>query len=234
MLKTVATLLRGASAAAGEDLADRNALLILDQQIREVAASVEAGKHALALAMVRADAEAKRQADLDAQASDLETRAVAALHGGREDLAAEAAQAILALEADREAARGPCTALRTEVERLRRAQADAGRRLAALQRGRHAARASEAIRRLRGTADRHAAANTVADAEATLARLRARQTEDGAVATALCAVEAASADAAAGAMASKLGAAGFGARTAPNLDDIMARLRAKATPAQAS
>ena len=67
MLKTLSTLLRGASAAAAEDLADRNALLILDQQIREVAAGVEAGKRALALAMARDATEARCLADAEAR-----------------------------------------------------------------------------------------------------------------------------------------------------------------------
>ena len=38
--------------AAEDDLKDRSAMLILDQQIREVAAAVEAGKRSLAVAMI--------------------------------------------------------------------------------------------------------------------------------------------------------------------------------------
>lgn len=229
MLKTLSLLLRGANAAAEEDLADRNALLILDQQIREVAAGIEAGKRALALATARDAAEARCLADLEARLADLEARAVAALQGGREDLATEAAQAILALDADRDAARGTRAALQTEVEALRRAHADAGRRLAALQRGRSAAQAAEAVRRLRAGRLRSTVGNsTLTEAEATLARLRARQSEDSAAETALDTLEAAMAGATASAVATKLGAAGFGARTAPDIGDVMARLKAKA------
>ena len=236
MLKTLSTLLRGASAAAAEDLADRNALLILDQQIREAAADIEAGKRALALAMARDGTEARCLADAEARLADLEARAVAALQGGREDLAAEAAHAILALDADRNAARGTRMALQTEVEALRRAHADAGRQLAALQRGRSAAQAAEAVRRLRaGRLRGTAASSTLAEAEATLARLRARQGEDSAAETALDTLDAATADATASAVAMKLGAAGFGARTAPGIADVMARLKAKAgVPAAAA
>ena len=39
MLKTLAIIFRGTASHAAEDLADRNALLILDQPIRDAAAS---------------------------------------------------------------------------------------------------------------------------------------------------------------------------------------------------
>lgn len=51
MFKTVVTLFRGSVAAASEELEDRTALLILDQQMRDAAAAVERGKRTLALAI---------------------------------------------------------------------------------------------------------------------------------------------------------------------------------------
>ena len=53
MFKTVFTLFRGSVAAAGEELEDRTALLILDQQMRDAAAAVERSKRTLALAIAR-------------------------------------------------------------------------------------------------------------------------------------------------------------------------------------
>lgn len=47
MFKTVVTLFRGSVAAASEELEDRTALLILDQQMRDAAAAVERGKRTL-------------------------------------------------------------------------------------------------------------------------------------------------------------------------------------------
>ncbi|HEY8564121.1 MAG TPA: PspA/IM30 family protein [Beijerinckiaceae bacterium] len=235
MLKTFKLLLRGAAAAAEEDLVDRNALLILDQQIREVATGIEASKRALALAMAQESAEARRLADAEMRLTDLEARAVAALQGGREDLAGEAAQAIVTLEAERDAARTAHAGLRDEVASLRRAHLDAGRRLDALHRGRRVAQAAEAVRRLRAGRLRDAGErSTLAEAEATLARLRARQGEDAAADAALDVIEEAAGSASAEAAANKLAAAGFGPRTAPSLDDVMARLRAKAAPSAAT
>ena len=51
MFKTVLTLFRGTVAVAEEELQDRTALVILDQQMRDAAAAVERSKLALALAM---------------------------------------------------------------------------------------------------------------------------------------------------------------------------------------
>lgn len=230
MLKTFATLLRGAAAAEEEALIDRNALLILDQQVRDVIAGVEAGKRALAIAMAHRDAEARRLVKAQAILADLESRAVAALQGGREDLAHEAAAAILAVEADLEAARGTHAGFETEVVAMHRKHGDATRRLAALQRGRSVAQAAEAVRRLRAGSGYGglAAASCLADAEATLARLRVRQAGESAVEAALEAIGDASAGVTASAVAARLGAEGFGTRTAPALSQVMARLAAKA------
>lgn len=237
MLKTLTTLFRGASAAAGEDLTDRNALPILDQQIRDVAAGVEAGRRALAVALAQEAAEARRLADAEAGLADLEARAVGALQAGREDLAAGAAAAILMFGADRDQARDAHVRFQTEVQAMRQAYLDSTRRLAALQRGRGIARASEAVRRLRAVRqdDGPGAPATLAEAEATLARLRTRQAGDAAAAAALEAIDAA-VDATMGttvaAAAARLALEGFGPKAAPSLVDVMARLKAKAaTPA---
>src|ERR671932_297282 len=102
MFKLITVLLRGAAAASEEAFADRHALLVLDQQMREAAAALDAAKRALAFAVAQDGQEGKRLDAVLAKISDLETRALAALEGGREDLAAEAAEAIAALEADRD------------------------------------------------------------------------------------------------------------------------------------
>ncbi|MDU6672977.1 MAG: PspA/IM30 family protein, partial [Bradyrhizobium sp.] len=47
MFKTVLTLFRGTVAVAEEELQDRTALVILDQQMRDAAAAVERSKRAL-------------------------------------------------------------------------------------------------------------------------------------------------------------------------------------------
>ena len=87
MFKTVLTIFRGTVAAADEELQDRTALLVLDQQMRDAAAAVERSKRSLALAIAGDQQEGRRLEATNARIADLEVRATAALEGGREDLA---------------------------------------------------------------------------------------------------------------------------------------------------
>jgi phage shock protein A len=53
MFKTLLTLVRGSGAAAEAGLEGRNALLILDQQMRDAAVALERAKRTLALAIAQ-------------------------------------------------------------------------------------------------------------------------------------------------------------------------------------
>jgi phage shock protein A len=143
MFKVLLTLVHGAAAAAGGEIADRSALLILDQQIRDAAAAVERGRRALAVAVAHDEAEGKLLEATRARIADLEERAVAALAGGRADLASEAAESIAAMEADRDAIREARANSALKIAHLKTTMADAGRRLAELERGRRIAKAAD-------------------------------------------------------------------------------------------
>ena len=224
MFKILTTLFRGAAAAAEERVADQHALLILDQQIREVAAAVDRSKKALAVAMAQEAEEARRLATTEARIADLETRTAEALNAGRDDLAQEGAEAIANLETDRNAIAESRATFAREIAGLRRAVDQAGRRLAELERGRRVAQAAESVRRLRvGSASTSAYGNsTLAEAEATLKRLRERQTEAAAADEALKQIDAETAPVS---VAEKLEAAGFGAKTRPSAAEVLERLR---------
>lgn len=222
MLTLLRTLARGAAAQACEEAQDRHALLVLDQQIRETAADLERGRRSLAAAMAGDGAEARRLAEVEARAADLELRAVAALSAGREDLAREAAEAIAGLEAERDALRKARSTFAAEVARMRGVLADATRRQAALERGRRVAAASEAVRRLRRTETVSERA-TLGEAEATLARLQRLQAEAAATDEALAAIETPE-----GTIAERLEREGFGPRTRPSSEAVLARLRSRA------
>ena len=182
MLKTIVTLFRGAAFRAEEEFADRSALLILDQQIRYFAAGIERAKRALAVAIAQDEAEGKRLETTLSRIADLEERAVAALSGGSEELAAEAAEAIAVMEMDRDLIREARATFAREIAGLKAAVRKSGERLAELERGRRIALAAELVRRLKtghGLAG-PSGATALADAEATLRRLRERQAEDAA------------------------------------------------------
>ena len=230
MFKTVLTIFRGSVAAAEEDLQDRTALVVLDQQMRDAAAAVDRSKRTLALAIAGDQQEGRRLEATNARIADLEVRASAVLEGGRDDLAREAAQAIANLEAERDAAMTARTLFATEITRLKRHVGNAEARIAELDRGRRLARASEAVRSLRRSSIEAARPyeSTLPEAEATLKRLRERQMEIQAADDALFEIDTASGPSA---TAEKLAEQGFGPRMKSTADDVLARLRAKRPPA---
>ena len=230
MFKTVFTLFRGTVAVAEEHLEDRTALLILDQQMRDAAAAVDRSKRTLALAIAQDQQEGRRLEATNARIADLEVRATAALDGGREDLAREAAHQIANLEADRDAAMTARTLFAQEIARLKRHVSNAEARLTELDRGRRIARASESVRNLRrsGIEAARPYESTLPEAEATLKRLRERQLEAQAADEALVELDAASGPLA---VAERLAEQGFGPRLKTTADDVLARLNAKRTQA---
>ncbi|WP_298371549.1 PspA/IM30 family protein [uncultured Bradyrhizobium sp.] len=230
MFKTVLTIFRGSVAAAEEELQDRTALVVLDQQMRDAAAAVDRSKRTLALAIAGDQQEGRRLEATNARIADLEVRASAVLEGGRDDLAREAAQAIANLEAERDAAMTARTLFATEITRLKRHVGNAEARIAELDRGRRLARASEAVRSLRRSSIEAARPyeSTLPEAEATLKRLRERQMEIQAADDALFEIDTASGPSA---TAEKLAEQGFGPRMKSTADDVLARLRAKRPPA---
>ena len=231
MLKTFVTIFRGHAARAEEEFADANALVILDQHIRDAAAGLDRARRALAVAMAQDAGEVKRIGEIEARSADLERRAIAALDGGREDLAAEAAESIAGLEADKASAASAHDSFSRESRKLRNLVVNAERRIAELERGRRAARVSEAVRRLRdrGAIEVGGQAGALSDAEATLKRLRQRQAEAEAADAALEALEGTSA---ADLIAEKLEAAGFGDRTRPTAASVLERLKQRRTAPQ--
>src|SRR5262245_23834058 len=233
MLKTIVTLVRGAAFRAEEEFADRSALLILDQQIRDAAAGIERAKRALAVAIAQDEAEGKRLEATLQRIADLEERAVAALNGGADELATEAAEAIAVMEADRDAIREARATFAREIGSLKATVRKSAARLAELERGRRIASAAESVRRLKAGAGLAApnGATALVDAEQTLRRLRERQAEDSASADAYEALETEPNPAG---IADRLEAAGFGKRTRPTAASVLERLKQKTnTPSPA-
>jgi len=226
MLKTIVTLFRGATFRAEEEFVDRSALLILDQQIRDAATGIERAKRALAVAIAQDEAEGKRLETTLVRIADLEERAVAALNGGSEELAAEAAEAIAVMEMDRDSIREARATFAREIGSLKSSVRRSGQRLSELQRGRRIAMAAESVRRLKAGSGLAVpgGATSLADAEATLRRMRERQFEDAAAADAF---ETLDNEPNPNSVADRLEAAGFGKRTRPTGASVLERLKQK-------
>ena len=231
MLKNWITLVRGQVAAAGEEVADRHALTILDQQMRDATTTFARSQRALAIALAQDRQERQKLEAARTKIADLEGRAIAAIRAGRDELAAEAATAIADLEAEHDAAAAACTLFADEIEKLKAHLRRHRLRLAQLERGRRIARTAESVRSARR--GRVEAASpfeaTLAEAETTLSRLRERQTEAESAEAAFDTLDVTGRPAT---VTEKLAAEGFGPRTAPNAADVLTRLRQRAASAE--
>ncbi|MBV7521257.1 PspA/IM30 family protein [Ensifer sp. ENS12] len=224
MFKQIVTLIRGRAHEAEEAFGDRHALPILAQQIRDAARGVESARRAVALAIAQNRLEKENAERLSARIDDLETRAIAALEKGREDLATEAAASIARLETELQNARQVQAEFKDGIDRLRQAVRQSETRLAALRRGERLAEARDRTRRLSRDVPGNDLA-TLSDAEATLARLETRQREAELTAEALVELEDRPDPTA---LAEKLAAAGCGRPLVTSAEDVLERLRAKA------
>ncbi|MDE2361450.1 MAG: PspA/IM30 family protein [Hyphomicrobiales bacterium] len=226
MFKMLLTLARGGAAATAESLADANALVILDQQVRDATSALDRARKSLALAIAQDRREGQRLEAIEKQIEDLETRTTAALDAGDEASARRGAEAIATLETDRDTALTARKLFAAEIERLRNHVAQAETRISAIDRGRRVARAAESVRTLRQGRIEAAAPyrSTLAEAEETLVRLRRKQAEAEAAEDALDEIESSIAPARA---AEQLAAAGFGPKLKTTTDDMLARLKAR-------
>ena len=193
---------------------------------------LERAKRALAVAIAQDSQEGQRLDATRARIEDLETRAVAAIEGGRDDLANEAAEAIATLEAERDASATARALFAAEIAKLRGHVLQQQMRFSQLERERRVARAAEAVRMARRGRVEAAPIfeGTLAEAEATLSCLRERQVEADAAEAAFDALDAATGPIA---VAKKLSAEGFGPRLKPTAADVLVRLRHRAARDQA-
>jgi phage shock protein A len=225
MLKTVLTLVTSRAAGAAEQAADRNALSLVDHDLRHARSALQVSRRALGLAVAQGRAERRRAEAATRAIADLEDRALEALAAGREDLGRRAAVAIAALSAERAAAEDAAGALEDAAGELRRGMAEATTRLSSLDRERRVAAVAEAGLTARAAAAGLAASDgPIPSAQALLERLRLRQEADGIACDAAASAEPLGAAAALGA---SLAASGFGPPPPHSAEAVLARLKAR-------
>jgi phage shock protein A len=220
MLKQFFALVRGRSYEAAEAVVDRNALVILRQQIRDCADAIAAARRAVAIAIAQNEQEVAQFKKLVVRIDDLEKRTIAAIEQGQNELAREAAETIAMLEAERDASSEAQKSFSTEIERLKRIIRVSEMRLRELQRGQRIVAAVDSTQRLRESAP-GSTLSALKDAEETLLRLRTRQKQIDATAAAMAEMEQ-SGDPAA--VSEKLAAAGCGAPLRTSADAVLERL----------
>jgi phage shock protein A len=187
MLRLLSTLVRGAAAEAEDAVFSANAIRVLEQQLREAAASLEHARKELACAMAHQSAETRSADALAKRVGELDLAIREALAADRADLAGEAAAALGAAEDEAGDRRHAIQRFDADIARLRRMVEDGRQRLLELRRGLETARAGDALRRA-GANGRKAAAlgsGSLREAEATLARIRQEQAREEDAAAAL-------------------------------------------------
>ncbi|MFA1625833.1 PspA/IM30 family protein [Rhizobium mongolense] len=223
MFNLIVTLLRGRAHEAERAFADRNAMPLLSQQTRDAARAIQSARRAVAVAIAQNEQEGSQHTMILSRIADLETRTLVALEKGSEGLAREAADAIAYLEAERDASEKAQAQFTTTIAKLKGIVRAAEARLQDLQRGERLARATEQAQKLDLAATGSGLA-TLDEAEETLARLRARQSQNDTIASVLKEMD--SAPRSAG-MIEKLANAGCGAPLRSSSDDVLARLRTR-------
>jgi phage shock protein A len=227
MFKLISILLRGRAHDAEQAFADRNAVPLLAQQIRDAAQSIQSARRSVAVAIAQNEQERVQHGAIVVRIADLESRATAALAKGNEGLAREAAEAIAFLEAERDASEKAQAQFTQAIDKLKGIVRASEARLQELQRGERLARATEEAQKL-DVAVAGPGFATLDDAEETLARLRLRQSQNELTAIALKDMEGAIRPAG---IIEKLANAGFGAPLRSSADDVLARLRSRINPA---
>ncbi|MBB4273395.1 PspA/IM30 family protein [Rhizobium mongolense] len=223
MFNLIVTLLRGRAHDAERAFADRNAIPLLSQQTRDAAHAIQSARRAVAVAIAQNEQEKSQHAMILSRIADLETRTLVALEKGSEGLAREAADAIAYLEAERDASEKAQAQFTTAIAKLKGIVRAAEARLQDLQRGERLARATEQAQKLDLAAAGSGLA-TLDEAEETLARLRARQSQNDTIASVLKEMD--STPRSAG-IIEKLANAGCGAPLRSSADDVLARLRTR-------
>lgn len=226
MLKILTTLVRGVVAEAEDAVFDANATRLLAQQLREAAEALEHSRKELACAMAHCASEERAAQAVEQRIADLEKSAMDAIAGGREDLAAEAAATIAALEDERRDRRAAIGKFNTDIARLKQLSTNGQKRLEELRRGLEMARAQEALHRAGANGRRAHIAGTGAlrEAEQTLVRIRQRQTCEEDTHAALEELERASSGKD---LDQRLAEAGFGSKPVTQGQAVLDRLKAR-------
>ena len=118
VLRDLFTALRGGASEVGEAVIDANAVRILEQEIRDAETAIGKAKQSLTR-MKGTEIRLKREIGvLDADISDYEQKAMAALNNGEETLATEVAERIAELESDRNDKGSEQASLDAEINKI--------------------------------------------------------------------------------------------------------------------
>ena len=224
MFKTLSTLIAGVNSRSEDCVRDAFAIELIDQKIREAETSLKAAKATLASLIQRQRSEIRQRDTLSTRIKDMMVRAQQALEGDREDLAAEAAQAVAQMENELCQRDETCARLDQKVVRLRNSIEAGHRRIIDLKQGAIQARAvrrEQAIQsKLNSTIG---TTSSTEEAEELIARVMGRDDpfEQSEILREI------DRDLGHETLTDRMADSGFGSATRTSADDVLARLKKK-------
>lgn len=174
MLRTLSTLLAGASARSEDRVRDAFAIELIDQKIREADGSLKAAKSTLASLIQRQRSEDAQRSTLQSRIKDLTERAEIALENDKEDLATQAAEAIAQMENELTLRKETLDRLEQKILRLRGSIEAGHRRIIDLKQGAIQARAVRREQTIQMRMNATDASTSVQEAEELIARVLGR------------------------------------------------------------
>jgi len=228
LLQKILTLFRGTAHEAGQAVVDKNAIRILDQEIRDAGNELVRSKEELTKVMAQRQLLSKRIADRQSKKAEYEGYIAGALRKGDENLAREVAERLATVETDLRNDAQTLEQYDGSIRQLKQAISDTERKLARVKQQVDTVKATEAVQRAQGAiAARHAGAHgKVSTALDSLERIQQQQAERGARMEAAAQLEASSGDAD---LNAKLQNAGLLASES-SVDSILDRFRGQAAP----
>lgn len=229
IIRKLITAVRGHATEAGEAIVDKNALVILDQEIRDSKEALNKSRTNLTSIMAERQIHLNRVASMQANIEKLTSAAEAALAKGEEGLALEVAERIASEQSDMETEQALADQFESSVTALKASIREAEQQVKHLEQQVNVVKATENVQRAQASvAARHSGQNTgVRTAIDSLERIKAKQEKRGAQ---IQAANQLAADTQGESLDAKLKAAGIGTNTR-SAQDILAGLKNKNTPA---
>lgn len=223
ILAKIFTLFRGTANEAGQAVVDRNAIRILDQELRDSTSELAKSKQELTKVMAQRQLSANRGSALLDKRREYEGYVQGALAKGDEGLAREVATKLSDVERDLQAEAGNVQGLDASIASLKNAIRSTETQLTRLKQQIDTVKATEAVQRAQSAVSaRHSGANSkIGTALDSLERIKQRQEEQGARFEAAHQLEQETGD---GDLKSRLAQAGL-VHDPSDVDGILARFR---------
>jgi len=229
VLSKIVTALKGGIAEAGEAIVDRQALRILEQEIRDALEALNQSKDALASTIAQQKLSEEKAKNISKLISENEGYAIKALDKADENLAKDVATKIVALENKLATEKQTGNRFASSAEKMRYAIANAEQDLQYMKNQVDTVKATENVQRAEAAvSERHSGTNSkLRTAMESLERIKEKQAMSGAQVVAAAGINNEENEVSEQSLERRLIDAGI--KDSNNADDVLARLKHKST-----